>query len=117
MKKAILLSILFTASICFTQAGNPLKSEKNAESEIILKGKVIDKTTGEALVGATINVGNSEYKAYTDLDGNFEIKNIKEGSYNIIVSYISYIDSLIEQAIVKSTANNSMEIELIETKK
>lgn len=113
MKKSIVLLVLFVASLSFAQAGNPVKSEKSVDSQIVLKGKVIDKKTGEALVGAVINVGNSEYKTYTDLDGNFEIKNVKEGNYNIVVSYISYTDSLLEQALVKSTAN-SLEIELIE---
>jgi hypothetical protein len=115
MKKSILLLVLFVASLSFAQAGNPLKSVKAEESQIVLKGKVIDKKTGEALVGAVINVGNSEYKTYTDLDGNFEIKNVKEGNYNIVVSYISYSDSLLEQALVKSSAN-SLEIELVEEK-
>lgn len=115
MKKSIVLLVLFVASLSFAQAGNPVKSEKSVDSQIVLKGKVIDKKTGEALVGAVINVGNSEYKTYTDLDGNFEIKNVKEGNYNIVVSYISYTDSLLEQALVKSTAN-SLEIELVEEK-
>ena len=118
MKKAILLSVLFVITIFLTEAGNPLQPEKNVDSQQnILKGKVIDKKTGESLVGAIVNVGNSEYKTYTDLDGNFEIKNIKEGNYNIVVSYISYHSSLLEQAIVKSTNNSSLEIQLIEDNK
>lgn len=115
MKKSILLLVLFVASLSFAQAGNPVKSEKAVDSQIVLKGKVIDKKTGEALVGAVINVGNADYKTYTDLDGNFEIKNVKEGNYNIVVSYISYTDSFIEQTLVKSNAN-SLEIELVEEK-
>ncbi len=117
MKKAILISILLMSAIYFTNAGNPVKTEKNAETQIVLKGKVIDKKTGETLVGAVINVGNSEYKAYTDLDGNFEIKNVKEGSYNIVVSLISYNSSLIEQVIIAPNHNSSFEIQLIEEKK
>lgn len=117
MKKIVLLSVILISAICFAQAGEPLKSEKNNESQVVLKGKVIDKKTGETLVGAVINVENSDYKTYTDLDGNFEIKNIKEGKYNIVVSYISYHSSLVEQAIVKSSNNTSLEIELIEDNK
>ena len=117
MKKLVLLIVIITATIYFTQAGEPLKTEKITESQLVLKGKVIDKKTGETLVGAVVNVGNSEYKTYTDLDGNFEIKNIKEGNYNIVVSYISYHSSLLEQAIVKSTNNSSLEIQLIEDNK
>lgn len=117
MKKSILFSVIFFSAILFAKAGEPVKSDKNDEQQIVLKGKVIDKKTGEALVGATVKVGNSEYKVYTDLDGNFEIKNIKAGSYNIVVSYISYNSSLIEQKIVKSTDNTSLDVELVEEQK
>ncbi|MFZ4399191.1 MAG: carboxypeptidase-like regulatory domain-containing protein [Bacteroidales bacterium] len=117
MKKIVLLSVIFIATICFTQAGEPIKNVSSTETQIVLKGKVIDKKTGETLVGAIVNVGNSEYKTYTDLNGNFEIKNVKEGNYNIVVSYISYKSSLLEQAIVKSNNNSSLEIELIEDNK
>jgi hypothetical protein len=117
MKKLSLISVILFIAIYFTQAGEPLKSEKNSVNQIVLKGKVIDKKTGEALVGAVVKIGNSEYKAYTDLDGNFELKNIKEGNYNIVVSYISYSDSFIEQAEIKPSSSNSIEIELVETKK
>ena len=117
MKKLVLLIVIIIATIYYTQAGEPLKSAKTTESQFVIKGKVIDKKTGETLVGAVVNVGNSEYKTYTDLDGNFEIKNVKEGNYNIVVSYISYHSSLVEQAIVKSLNNTSLEIELIEDNK
>ena len=117
MKKVILFSLVFMAAITIVNAGTPVTTEKKAEtSQIVIKGKVLDKKTREALVGATINVGNSDYKVYTDLEGNFEIKNVKEGNYNIVVSYISYNSSLIEQTISKSN-DNSLEIELVEDNK
>ena len=116
MKKSILISVMFFAAIIFANAGEPLKNEKNDEQQIVLKGKVVDKKTGEALVGATIKVGNSDYKVYTDLDGNFEMKGLKAGNYNIIVSYISYNSSLIEQKIIQSN-NSSLDVELVEEQK
>lgn len=103
-------------SIVLAYAGTPLKSELNNTSSSVLKGKVIDKKTGEALVGAIVKINNTDIKVYTDLDGNFEIKNIKEGQYSLIVSYISYIDSLIENTTVNNKNNGLLEIELLEDK-
>ena len=117
MKQIILFLIIFITSIQFTLADNPIVPETNNNLQITIKGKVIDKKTKEALVGATISIGNSEYKVYTDLEGNFEIKNVKEGNYNIVVSYISYNSSLIEQTIAKSNEIPSLEIELVENTK
>jgi len=118
MKKFILISAIFIATTCIVNAGNPVTTEKKAETtQMVIKGKVLDKKTKEALVGATISIGNSEFKVYTDLEGNFEIKNVKEGNYNIVVSYISYNSSLIEQTIVKSNDIPSLEIELVEDTK
>ncbi|MEI6821177.1 MAG: carboxypeptidase-like regulatory domain-containing protein [Bacteroidota bacterium] len=118
MKKVILFALVFMAAITIVNAGTPVVTEKKTEaSEMVIKGKVFDKKTKEALVGATISIGNSEYKVYTDLEGNFEIKNVKEGNYNIVVSYISYNSSLIEQTIAKSNEIPSLEIELVENTK
>jgi|DewCreStandDraft_4_1066084.scaffolds.fasta_scaffold64269_2 hypothetical protein len=115
MKKVIFFVIVITAFV-FAQAGTPLKGELESTNKAVLKGKVIDKKTGEALVGAVIKLKNTDIKVYTDLEGNFEIKNLKDGEYSLIVSYISYIDSLIENASVNNKNNNTLEIELLENK-
>ena len=118
MKNTILLILSFLI-LSISYAGNPVKKEKetNLSSQLILKGKVTDKKTGEALVGASILLSDLNIKTYTDLEGNFEIKNLKEGQYNIIVSFISYTDSLIENAKLISNIDKPMEIELIENNK
>jgi len=52
-----------------------------------IKGKVVDASTKEVLVGAT--VGNSKQTTTTNLDGTFELKSIKPGE-KIKTSYIGY---------------------------
>ena len=47
-----------------------------------IKGIVVDKQTGEALIGATVMVG--EKGCATDINGLFEIKGLKKGSHTII---------------------------------
>lgn len=60
-----------------------------------ITGKVIDASTGEALIGATIMYGKGQGTA-TDFDGNFSIL-IPTGERSIKVSYVGYkeIDKII----------------------
>jgi hypothetical protein len=56
---------------------------------INLKGVVKNKATKETIVGANI-ILNDNIGTITDIYGNFEIKNLKSGSYKLKVSFISY---------------------------
>lgn len=53
-------------------------------------GKVVDANSGESIIGANIIIENSNFGAASDLDGNYEIKNIPAGKYSLVVSYLSY---------------------------
>lgn len=55
-----------------------------------LKGMVIDAKTKESLIGAVAVLSNSSKGVLTDLDGNFMLDNVKEGSYVLNISYFSY---------------------------
>lgn len=55
-----------------------------------LKGRVIDKSTGEPLFGVTIQVEGTSNGTITDFDGNFEIKTTPDASYNIVVKYVGF---------------------------
>lgn len=54
-----------------------------------LRGKIIDEKTGEELIGATVVVTGTTTGTITDFDGNYSLE-LKEGTYNITYSYISY---------------------------
>lgn len=53
-----------------------------------IKGKVVDRQTGEALIGATVMVGDKG--CATDINGEFELKGLKKGSQTIIIKYVGY---------------------------
>ncbi len=60
-----------------------------------VKGYVTDAQTGESLVGATVTLttvvgGNTRFGAVAGLDGSYSLREVPEGSYTLIVSYISY---------------------------
>jgi len=70
-----------------------------------LKGTVTDAKTGETIPMANVSVehnGNVVTGAMTDFDGNYTIKPISTGKYNIKASYMGY-NSIVQNGVVIST--------------
>jgi hypothetical protein len=56
-------------------------------------GRIIDKSTKEPLISATVQVAGTGTAAVTDMDGRFEIKGLSsEGKYTLFVKYLFYKD-------------------------
>ncbi|MDX2286963.1 MAG: TonB-dependent receptor [Bacteroidia bacterium] len=76
-----------------------------AAAQGTIRGKVVDGTTGEVLLGATIRLvdaaGTIKGGAYTDLEGAYTIK-AAAGSYSLIISYISYLNDTISGVAVEN---------------
>lgn len=53
----------------------------------VIKGTVTD-TSNEPLIGATVRIENTTYTATTDIDGNFEIAGLRNGSYTLVAEYV-----------------------------
>ncbi len=64
-----------------------------------IKGKLLDKTTGEALIGASVLVVETQNGTQTDLNGSYKIENVKPGTYQVTASYIGY-NSITERVTV-----------------
>ncbi|WP_405377979.1 TonB-dependent receptor domain-containing protein [Nonlabens sp. Asnod3-A02] len=84
MKKIITLLLLLTATLGYSQNSNP----------ITIKGKLVDKTSGEALEFATISFisatpDKSPQGGVTDLEGNYQF-NVTPGTYTIKWEYITF---------------------------
>ena len=54
-----------------------------------IRGTVVDKNTQEPLIGAAIQVNGTTTGTVTDLDGYFELAGLRNGTYQLTVSYIS----------------------------
>ena len=113
--KKLFITLLLTAAAGFTFAGNDNNKETAntgaVEQTICLTGKVIDLSTNETLTGVEINLEGTDIKVYSDLDGNFEIKDVKPGDYNIVASYISYKKSFVESFNADANANVEIKLE------
>lgn len=67
----------------------------------IIRGSVIETSTGDPVIGGSIFVVETSGGTVTDLDGTFEIS-ISPGSYTLQVSYIGYQTLTIEEVEVKA---------------
>jgi TonB-dependent receptor len=72
--------------VVFTMVFAP--SYANANSKI--KGRIYDKTTGEALPGASVVVEKTGLGSATDVEGQYSISSITPGSYSVKISYLGY---------------------------
>ncbi len=64
-------------------------------------GKVIDKETGEPLIGANILVKGTYFGAAADMEGEFMIPNIPPGKYIVVISAVGYHKVTIKNVLVK----------------
>lgn len=58
----------------------------NALGQTTIKGQVVD-ATGEPVIGASILVKDTKNGAVSDLDGNYKLDNVKDGSV-LVFSYL-----------------------------
>ena len=61
----------------------------NAQTAI-LKGRVVDAINNEGIPFANVYIQNTTTGTTTDLEGNFELTDLKAGLYNIEASFLGY---------------------------
>lgn len=89
-----------------------LPSFSFAQSKIV--GKILDKSTSEALVGVTVFVKGTTQGTATDLDGKYELI-VTPGKYDLSIRYIGFKELLLTGIIVKANETTFQDIALEET--
>jgi hypothetical protein len=104
MKMSLFTKVLFlvtaallTNSVAFSQG---------------ITGKVSDAYFSDPLPGAIVRVPDLNVGVETDLDGNYEIKGVKAGTYTVEVSYVGYNTKQISGVIVRSGELTRLDIAL-----
>jgi Outer membrane receptor proteins, mostly Fe transport len=97
MKRGILLTILSL----FLFIG--LAKAQNG----VLKGKITDKLSQEALIGASVVLEGTTNGTISDIDGNYELKGIDEGVHTVVISFIGY--SVIKSEVTITEAQVSIQ--------
>jgi len=90
MYSAVIITI--TAAQAISQTGS-------------IKGLIEDSETGEPLIGATVLIQGTTKGAVTDIDGNYIIKEVVAGTYNLVISYVSYEQQVLRIEIAKNAVN------------
>ena len=111
--KTLLLSLMASLLLITAKASDKSSTGAAAETKIIttaITGRITDKLTGEALAGVEVKLLDSDKKAYTDFDGNFEITNVVPGAHAIKVGFISYQDAV--ENVYAGKSEKSLEIKL-----
>jgi hypothetical protein len=86
MKKLLLLTILSLSSLSFAQITQNVK------------GRVLDNETQIPLIGARVQINTADtsqrFLGVTNMDGEFNIKNIPLGKHELRINYVGYETSL-----------------------
>ncbi len=80
-----------------------------------LYGKIIEKETGDAVIGANIVLkknGVFVTGSDTDFDGNYSIPNIDPGTYDVEVSYVGYPTQRITGVIIAAGKGTKLDVDL-----
>ncbi len=69
-----------------------------------IRGRVVDTDTKQSLPGANIVLLNTNplVGSSSDMNGNFEIKNVKVGRYTVQVSFLGYQNAVLNEVMVSS---------------
>jgi hypothetical protein len=101
IKSLLLINLLFSKILLIFVLFVLLIPGNGIAQNATIKGKIEDATTGEGLIGASILIQGTTKGVITNLDGEFILDNVQKGSYNLVISYVSY-----EQQIQKIAIKN-----------
>ncbi|MDH5380738.1 MAG: TonB-dependent receptor, partial [Cyclobacteriaceae bacterium] len=101
MKGLYTLLFIFSGWSVFGQSG-------------IIRGKVLDATNNEPIAYATVQVQGTTEGAVTNDEGDFEIKNIIPGLYNLEVSFVGFASKVVYEIQVTTSRPAFVEIRLKE---
>ena len=100
--KRLFLGAAFTMMLLFPAVAGAQTNQENQATQTI-RGQVCDVASGEPMIGVTITVENGTTLAtVSDVDGNFEIKNVPVGRHSVRASYIGYEPVLLKEQLVSS---------------
>lgn len=71
-----------------------------------LSGIVVEEHTGDPLTGAMIKIQGVEKEYFTDFEGNFCVNELKPGTYNIEITYISFNSIELKEIYLDHTNND-----------
>ncbi len=78
-----------------------------------IRGKVIDKSTGEVLVGANVSVSETGLGASTNPDGEYTVQNVPAGTYAVRATFIGYTTTVVSNIRVYNDLTATLDFALV----
>ena len=85
-----------------------------AHSQGSMAGKVTDAKTGEGVIGANVAIQGTTQGSATDIEGNFLISHVNEGTYTLVISSVTYKMHTVPDVKVENARKLSIDVELSE---
>lgn len=104
-----LLLIPQFALASFNSAGVDTTSE---EGRGAIKGTVTDASDGSPLEFANVLVEDTDFGTSTNEDGNFELRNVPPGRYNLRFTYVGYESRTVYEIHVRRNRDIRVDVEL-----
>lgn len=95
--------------LIITEDGDIIISKKLTLS---IKGRILDERTNFPLIGANIIVKDIYTGTTSDVNGDFILDNLKEGTYTINIKYIGYKEEVLKDILVTSENSSFLEIKM-----
>jgi len=99
MRKLLVSGLLLIKAILVTAQGG------------LIKGTITDAKTNESLIGTTVLIQGTTTGTITDFDGRFIIPKVAPGTYNMVISFVSY-ETQILKAVVSENQETILDIRL-----
>lgn len=77
-------------------------------------GKVVDKATNEPVIGLVVMIDGTSTGTQTNFDGQYELINLKAGTYKVVFKYISYNTKIVEGVVVNSGKSTTLNVAMEE---
>ncbi len=90
-------------------------SSVTAQTNGKIAGQVIDKKTGENLIGLTVKIEGKTQGVSTDIEGRYILGNLAPGKYNLTFTYIGYQPKTISSIEVKPGVTTSLNVNMEES--
>ena len=95
----------FILIIIFSLVFSSIRSQTGS-----IKGHIYNRKQKEGLAFANVWLEGTDKSAITDLDGDFKIDSIIEGTYNVHISYVGIADTTL--STIKITSGNVVSLKL-----
>ncbi|MEK9135539.1 MAG: TonB-dependent receptor, partial [Bacteroidota bacterium] len=78
-----------------------------------IKGKIVDRESKEALVGANVQIEGTTYGAASDVNGEYTINNVPAGTHTVKATYVGYAQVTVSNVRVNADLTTDLDVAMV----